>query len=140
MIKNSFIVDCKDKFMKKIAPIEKGYDYYLGLVIDKNIIDDIITTGSKEIYEKSSKNIRLIKNCQIDNDKLLIFELNPEFADFKINGILKSMSKYLNVAEYQVNYINSLQTMVFDSWGEQLYKKIVDDNKEYSLDCLKGGI
>lgn len=140
MIKNSFIVDCKDKFMKKIAPIEKGYDYYLGLVIDKNLLDDIIIEGCKEIYEKSSKNIRLIKSCKIDNNKLLIFELNPEFADFKINGILKSISRYLKVTEYQVNYVNSLQTMVFDAWGTQLYTKIVDDNKEYLLDCLKGGI
>lgn len=137
MIKNSFIADSKDKFMKKIAPIEKGYDYYLGLVIDKKIIDDILIEGCKEIYEKSSKNIRLIKICQIDDDKLLVFEINPEFAEFKINGILKSMSKYLRVTEYQVNYIKSLQAMVFDSWGEQLYFNIKDDDKIIDLKILQ---
>lgn len=135
MIKNSFVEDSKNKILKNIVGIEKGFDYYLGIVIEKEDEKDL-EEKCNAICEKSSKNIKLLKICQIDEDTLLIFELNSEFAK-SINGILKSISKYLDVPEYTVTYMKSLQDVAFSAWGEQFYNLIQSEDKKYWLKELK---
>lgn len=135
MIKNSFIEDSKNKILKSVVGIEKGFDYYLGIIIDKEDEKDLEEKCSA-ICEKSSGNIKLLKICQIDDDVLLIFELNSEFTK-SINGILKSISKYLDVPEYTVTYMKSLQDIAFSTWGEQFYYLIQNEDKKYWLKELK---
>lgn len=132
-IMDVFIEDGKNKFMKGLAPIEKSYDYYMGVIIDDLRDDKKIQECCKEIYEKSEKNLRLIKICEIDDKKLLIFEFKSEFVKPRVNGIVASISKYLCVKKYELKYIHTLQTLCFDSWDNQKYFKIVDGKKEYEL-------
>lgn len=133
---NSFIEEGKNKALKNIISIEKGFDYYLGIVIDKINNEEDIQNSCKLIYEKSLKNIKLLDICKIDEKDFLIFELNSEFTN-NINGILKSISKYLGVPEYTVTYMKSLYNMVFDTWGEQFYFNIVNKDKTIDLRTIK---
>ena len=133
---NSFIEEGKNKTLKNIISIEKGFDYYLGIVIDKINNEEDIQNSCKLIYEKSLKNIKLLDICKIDEKDFLIFELNYEFTN-NINGILKSISKYLGVPEYTVTYMKSLYNMIFDTWGEQFYFNIVNKDKTIDLRTIK---
>lgn len=136
-IVNSFIELEKGSMLKKIAPIEKAYDYYLGLVLDKFDNESDIKDRCLEIYDKSEKSIRLIKICNIDDKKLLIFEFKSEYVKSNVNGVLASMGKYLKANAYQLKYINTLSSMAFDTWGCQKYFKIIDGTKEYPLNIMK---
>lgn len=134
---NSF-VDDKKGFLKDIVKMDKSYDYYLGLVVNKIEDVTIIQQHSEEIYNKSNKNVKLLKICDIDISKLLIFEINSEFVKKSLNGVLLSISKYLEAEPYTVSYMKTLQDMVFNTWGDQFYFKIKDDTKEYDLRIVRG--
>lgn len=133
---DSFIDD-KKGFLKDIVKIDKGFDYYLGLVID--MIDDYSAVQEKcvEIYEKSGKNVKLLKVCDIDSNKLLIFEINSSFVIKGLNGVLLSISKYLKIEKYTTSYMKTLQSMIFNSWEEQYYFTLKDGEKEYDLRILR---
>lgn len=134
---NSF-VDEKKGFFKDIIKMDKNYDYYLGLVVNKIENVTVIQQHSEEIYNKSNKNVKLLKICDIDISKLLIFEINSEFVKKSLNGVLLSISKYLEAEPYTVSYMKTLQDMVFNTWGDQFYFKIKDDTKEYDLRIVRG--
>lgn len=136
-IVNSF-VDDKKGFLKDIVKMDKSYDYYLGLVVNKIEDVTIIQQHSEEIYNKSNKNVKLLKICDIDTSKLLIFEINSKFVKRSLNGVLLSISKYLEVEAYTVSYMKTLQDMIFNTWGDQFYFKIKDDTKEYDLRIVRG--
>lgn len=136
-IVNSFIDD-KKGLIKDIAKIDKGYDYYLGIVFSKIEDENLVQEQCGEIYNKSNKNIKLLKICDIDTSKLLIFEINSDFVKKNLNGVLLSISKYLEVEPYTVSYMKTLQDMVFNSWGDQFYFKIKDETKEYDLRIVRG--
>lgn len=136
-IMDIFIEDGKNKFMKNLAPIEKDYDYYMGVIIEDRRSNEELQKCCKEINDKSDKNLRMIKICKIDNKKLLIFEFKSEFVKPVVCGVVASICKYLKVEKYHLEYINSLHSIIFDAWGSQQYYKITDGNKEYELKILK---
>ena len=93
----------------------------------------------ENIFLKSNKNLKLIDICKIDSNNLLIFEMNSDFIKGTINGVLMSISKYLEIDQYTVPYMKTLYNMVFDSWEEQNYFKLYYEDIEYDLRMLRSG-
>ena len=133
---DSFIDDKKGK-LKDIIKIDKGYNYYLGIVVDEIEDNSQIMKNCEDIYLKSNKNLKLIDICKIDSNNLLIFEVNLDSFKGTINGILMSISKYLETDQYTVSYMKTLHNMTFDSWGGQIYFKLIYKDVEYDLRMLR---
>lgn len=136
---DSFIDDKKGK-LKDIIKLDKGYDYYLGIVVMELEDNSQIIQKCENIFLKSNKNLKLIDICKIDSNNLLIFEMNSDFIKGTINGVLMSISKYLEVDQYTVPYMKTLYNMVFDSWEEQNYFKLYYKDIEYDLRMLRSGL
>ena len=140
-----FIESNKNKFLNRIVKIPKGFDWYFGLILDiddfdlglKQKIDTFLKQKCDIIYEKSNKNIKLLKICLLDSYTLLLFGLNSEPFNNDIRGILKSICKYIDCKLYKVNYLKKFYNMVFSVWGEQQYKHLICDNKAYDLKLLR---
>lgn len=138
-IVDSFIDDKKGK-LKDIIKLDKGYDYYLGIVVMELEDNSQIIQKCENIFLKSNKNLKLIDICKIDSNNLLIFEMNSDFIKGTINGVLMSISKYLEIDQYTVPYMKTLYNMVFDSWEEQIYFKLYYKDTEYDLRMLRSGL
>lgn len=138
-IVDSFIDDKKGK-LKDIIKLDKGYDYYLGIVVRELEDNSQIIQKCENIFLKSNKNLKLIDICKIDSNNLLIFEMNSDFIKGTINGVLMSISKYLEIDQYTVPYMKTLYNMVFDSWEEQIYFKLYYKDTEYDLRMLRSGL
>ena len=136
---DSFIDDKKGK-LKDIIKLDKGYDYYLGIVVMELEDNSQIIQKCENIFLKSNKNLKLIDICKIDSNNLLIFEMNSDFIKGTINGVLMSISKYLEIDQYTVPYMKTLYNMVFDSWEEQNYFKLYYEDIEYDLRMLRSGL
>lgn len=136
---DSFIDDKKGK-LKDIIKLDKGYDYYLGIVVMELEDNSQIIQKCENIFLKSNKNLKLIDICKIDSNNLLIFEMNSDFIKGTINGVLMSISKYLEIDQYTVPYMKTLYNMVFDSWEEQNYFKLYYKDIEYDLRMLRSGL
>lgn len=136
---DSFIDDKKGK-LKDIIKLDKGYDYYLGIVVIELEDNSQIIQKCENIFLKSNKNLKLVDICKIDSNNLLIFEMNSDFIKGTINGILMSISKYLEIDQYTVPYMKTLYNMVFDSWEEQNYFKLYYKDIEYDLRMLRSGL
>ena len=136
---DSFIDDKKGK-LKDIIKLDKGYDYYLGIVVMELEDNAQIIQKCENIFLKSNKNLKLIDICKIDSNNLLIFEMNSDFIKGTINGVLMSISKYLEIDQYTVPYMKTLYNMVFDSWEEQNYFKLYYKDIEYDLRMLRSGL
>ena len=136
---DSFIVDKKGK-LKDIIKLDKGYDYYLGIVVMELEDNSQIIQKCENIFLKSNKNLKLVDICKIDSNNLLIFEMNSDFIKGTINGVLMSISKYLEIDQYTVPYMKTLYNMVFDSWEEQNYFKLYYKDIEYDLRMLRSGL
>lgn len=136
---DSFIDDKKGK-LKDIIKLDKGYDYYLGIVVMELEDDSQIIQKCENIFLKSNKNLKLVDICKIDSNNLLIFEMNSDFIKGTINGVLMSISKYLEIDQYTVPYMKTLYNMVFDSWEEQNYFKLYYKDIEYDLRMLRSGL
>ena len=136
---DSFIDDKKGK-LKDIIKLDKGYDYYLGIVVMELEGNSQIIQKCENIFLKSNKNLKLIDICKIDSNNLLIFEMNSDFIKGTINGVLMSISKYLEIDQYTVPYMKTLYNMVFDSWEEQNYFKLYYKDIEYDLRMLRSGL
>lgn len=136
---DSFIDDKKGK-LKDIIKLDKGYDYYLGIVVIELEDNSQIIQKCENIFLKSNKNLKLVDICKIDFNNLLIFEMNSDFIKGTINGILMSISKYLEIDQYTVPYMKTLYNMVFDSWEEQNYFKLYYKDIEYDLRMLRSGL
>lgn len=136
---DSFIDDKKGK-LKDIIKLDKGYDYYLGIVVMELENNSQIIQKCENIFLKSNKNLKLIDICKIDSNNLLIFEMNSDFIKGTINGVLMSISKYLEIDQYTVPYMKTLYNMVFDSWEEQNYFKLYYKDIEYDLRMLRSGL
>ena len=136
---DSFIDDKKGK-LKDIIKLDKGYDYYLGIVVMELEDNSQIIQKCENIFLKSNKNLKLVDICKIDFNNLLIFEMNSDFIKGTINGILMSISKYLEIDQYTVPYMKTLYNMVFDSWEEQNYFKLYYKDIEYDLRMLRSGL
>lgn len=138
-IVDSFIDDKKGK-LKDIIKLDKGYDYYLGIVVRELEDNSQIIQKCENIFLKSNKNLKLVDICKIDSNNLLIFEMNSDFIKGTINGVLMSISKYLGIDQYTVPYMKTLYNMVFDSWEEQNYFKLYYKDIEYDLRMLRSGL
>lgn len=136
---DSFIDDKKGK-LKDIIKLDKGYDYYLGIVVMELEDNSQIIQKCENIFLKSNKNLKLIDICKIDSNNLLIFEMNSDFIKGTINGVLMSISKYLEIDQYTVPYMKTLYNMVFDSWEKQNYFKLYYKDIEYDLRMLRSGL
>lgn len=136
---DSFIDDKKGK-LKDIIKLDKGYDYYLGIVVMELEDNSQIIQKCENIFLKSNKNLKLVDICKIDSNNLLIFEMNSDFIKGTINGVLMSISKYLEIDQYTVPYMKTLYNMVFDSWEEQNYFKLYYKDIEYDLRMLRSGL
>ena len=136
---DSFIDDKKGK-LKDIIKLDKGYDYYLGIVVIELEDNSQIIQKCENIFLKSNKNLKLVDICEIDSNNLLIFEMNSDFIKGTINGVLMSISKYLEIDQYTVPYMKTLYNMVFDSWEEQNYFKLYYKDIEYDLRMLRSGL
>lgn len=136
---DSFIDDKKGK-LKDIIKLDKGYDYYLGIVVIELEDNSQIIQKCENIFLKSNKNLKLVDICEIDSNNLLIFEMNSNFIKGTINGVLMSISKYLEIDQYTVPYMKTLYNMVFDSWEEQNYFKLYYKDIEYDLRMLRSGL
>lgn len=136
---DSFIDDKKGK-LKDIIKLDKGYDYYLGIVVMELEDNSQIIQKCENIFLKSNKNLKLVDICKIDSNNLLIFEMNSDFIKGTINGVLMSISKYLEIDQYTVSYMKTLYNMVFDSWEEQNYFKLYYKDIEYDLRMLRSGL
>ena len=66
--------------------------------------------------------------------------MNSDFIKGTINGVLMSISKYLEIDQYTVPYMKTLYNMVFDSWEEQNYFKLYYKDIEYDLRMLRSGL
>lgn len=140
-----FIESNKNKFLNGIVKIPKGYDWYLGIVIEidnfdigkKPEIDKMLEQKCEIIYEKSNKNIKLLKICLLDSYTVLLFGLNAEPFNNDIKGILKSICKYIECKIFEVSYLKKLYNMVYSVWGDQQYKYLIYDNKALDLRLLR---
>lgn len=138
-----FLEKSKDKFLNNLIKIPKGYDWYLGLVIDSEILDvRQLISKCDNIYEKSDKHLKLLKEFDIDKYELLLFAADLEPYSNNVKGVVKSIAKYIDCKVYDVTYIRYFRQMIFNAWGEQQYFYIIDHDKSehgvaYDLKSIK---
>lgn len=140
-----FLENSKDKFLNNLIKIPKGYEWYLGIVIDSEQINYIeIKNKCNEIYEKSKEHLKLLEIYNIqDKDGMkdvFLFAFNPITNNIK--GTINSIAKYLNCKTYEVTYVRYFRQMIFNAWGEQQYFYLIDHTKTeeglaYDLKALK---
>lgn len=129
-----FLEKSKHKFLNSLVKLPKEYDWYLGLVIDDDNIDEhIVIEKCNMIYEKTEKHLKLLKIMLIDDYTLLLFGTDPIPYNNNIIGIIKSICKYLDCKMCRINYLKYFKNMVYDAWNEQKYFYLINDNRAYNL-------
>lgn len=130
-ILNYCVNTAKEFPLKDHFKIDKKFEHILGVVTEQIISEDV----AKTIDEKSSGNVSLLGNIQLDELVINFFGLKGVISSAPL---LNSINKYLgNTDKIDVYFVPSLKDMCIDPWGELIYNNFIINSKKVSVKYLE---